>query len=101
MTQVTRFRKTRKKRHLRCRYCGKRLNRGTFTADHIHPKSRGGTSRRENLCVSCKQCNTLKGDSTIREFKGLLNRMLLGEIKRNGIPKASKIIYCQTILERI
>ena len=42
-----------------CSVCG-----GTedLTGDHIVPRSRGGSSTRENLRVLCRGCNSRKGD---------------------------------------
>lgn len=48
----------------RCRYCGVQLTNETATVDHVIPKSKGGTGKRENLVTCCKKCNTEKSDST-------------------------------------
>lgn len=61
----------------RCAECGlqgyeRRFPRGGYgyytgtpgvflSIDHIHPKSKGGTSERANLRVLCTPCNTIKG----------------------------------------
>ena len=42
----------------RCRTCGEHKD---LTADHIHPESRGGETRLENLQTLCKPCNSRKG----------------------------------------
>jgi 5-methylcytosine-specific restriction endonuclease McrA len=36
--------------------------------EHIVPKSRGGTDRVDNLCISCHECNQAKGAMTAEEF---------------------------------
>lgn len=65
----------------RCFYCGCPLveppARGgpcpprAATLDHRVPVSRGGTDDPNNICVSCYQCNVLKGCSTEEEFRVL------------------------------
>ncbi|MDB5612081.1 MAG: transporter [Bradyrhizobium sp.] len=48
----------------RCYYCNMRLQwRGkhALTADHLIPRSRGGTDRRKNLVAACYPCNQAKG----------------------------------------
>ena len=43
----------------RCQYCGAT---GKLTLDHVHPRSRGGTSVWENVVACCAPCNLRKGD---------------------------------------
>lgn len=43
----------------KCRNCGTTNN---LTIDHIIPRSKGGTSRYENLQVLCGKCNVKKAD---------------------------------------
>jgi 5-methylcytosine-specific restriction endonuclease McrA len=43
-----------------CRYCGKLLDDGTVTIDHILPVSRGGKHDEDNLVVACRPCNYRK-----------------------------------------
>lgn len=67
---------------LRCVYCGredlveghhefnkKHLNHNTpnlATIDHIHPLSKGGEKYdTDNCCVSCRNCNSKKGNKII------------------------------------
>ena len=49
-----------------CCYCGKRDI--PLEVEHIIPKSRGGTNRVDNLCISCKPCNQNKGNQTAEEY---------------------------------
>ena len=37
----------------RCLYCGNQFNRSDLTRDHVHPVSRGGTDRWENVVAAC------------------------------------------------
>lgn len=60
------FKRYRRKGWLRgakkkCPYCGVILSARTATVDHIVPKSKGGTNRRENKQLACRRCNAAKG----------------------------------------
>jgi hypothetical protein len=48
-----------------CRYCGSKTG---LTADHIHPKSRGGAKHISNLQPLCSYCNNRKGSLTELEI---------------------------------
>ena len=48
-----------------CSYCRASLLISEMTADHAHPKSRGG----RYLLPACKPCNGTKGDLTERKFR--------------------------------
>ena len=50
----------------KCAYCGKKDV--PLEIEHIVPKSRGGTDRIDNLCISCHECNEAKGNKTAAEF---------------------------------
>ena len=50
-----------------CRYCGNEKAE-RYELDHIVPRSRGGTDRVSNLVVSCRECNTRKGNQPVEEF---------------------------------
>jgi 5-methylcytosine-specific restriction endonuclease McrA len=49
----------------KCRYCGRKR---ALTIEHLTPLCRGGSRSRDNLGISCKQCNFLKGPLTEAEF---------------------------------
>jgi len=51
-----------------CWYCGKSLRFKERTVDHIHPCSWGG----EKMVTSCKECNNLKAESSVDEFREFL-----------------------------
>ena len=42
-----------------CWYCGYEITERD-SVDHIHPKSRGGSDRKENLALTCSRCNLAK-----------------------------------------
>jgi 5-methylcytosine-specific restriction endonuclease McrA len=43
-------------------YTGKKLNRDDATVDHVVPRSRGGSDRWENLALTHRNINTVKGN---------------------------------------
>ena len=48
----------------RCEYCqtSELITGIPLEADHIHPESKGGSTKRKNLCRACSPCNTNKND---------------------------------------
>ena len=49
-----------------CAYCGAR--NVPLEIDHIHPRSKGGSDRVNNLTVSCHDCNQRKGNRPLEQF---------------------------------
>jgi len=47
-----------------CQYCGKKLDMGTATYDHVVPRSQGGKTVWENVSSACKPCNSRKAGRT-------------------------------------
>src|SRR4028119_230800 len=50
----------------KCAYCG--VENVPFEIEHIVAKSKGGSNRVSNLCLSCHSCNHAKGNKPIEEF---------------------------------
>ena len=51
-----------------CKICSGYFLYDHMTVDHIIPKSKGGSNRKENLQLLCLPCNQSKGDKiTIRD----------------------------------
>ncbi|AFZ11473.1 HNH endonuclease [Crinalium epipsammum PCC 9333] len=50
----------------KCAYCG--IEDVPFEIEHIIAKSKGGSNRVSNLCLSCHSCNQAKGNQDIRDF---------------------------------
>jgi len=96
-------------RHL-CAYCGGHFESNKLSRDHIHPVSKGGGNKWENVVTACKKCNTKKNDQTLAEagmeliyvpyqpnhYENLIlqNRRILAdqmEYLLAGVPKHSRI----------
>ena len=62
-----------------CTYCGMKLKfisngesdpgQNGFTIDHVKPISRGGTEDTDNLVPACHECNNLKAQRTLENFR--------------------------------
>jgi hypothetical protein len=50
-----------------CQYCSFRGSREELTLDHIIPRSKGGGNTFTNIVTSCKECNSKKGNKTLKE----------------------------------
>ncbi len=50
----------------KCAYCG--VENVPFEVEHILAKSKGGSNRVSNLCLSCHPCNQAKGNKPVKEF---------------------------------
>jgi len=57
-----------------------RMQKVPLQIEHIHPRSKGGTDRLSNLCLSCEPCNLAKGTQDVAVFlkkkPGVLKRIL-------------------------
>lgn len=51
-----------------CLYCKEPLTSRTSTADHMHPRARGGRTTRKNIAAACRACNVAKGSMLTGEF---------------------------------
>ena len=50
-----------------CLYCAREFPAAKLTRDHIHPTSKGGEDRWENVVSACRRCNQFKADRTLDE----------------------------------
>lgn len=50
-------------KHPFCNWCNHPLDKQTATVDHKIPLSKGGSNHRNNLCLSCLDCNRKRADS--------------------------------------
>lgn len=51
----------------RCQYCGDQFRTNELTFDHVIPRSHGGRTSWTNIVTACQECNTKKGNQTLRE----------------------------------
>tara|TARA_B100000029_G_C17381363_1_gene889857 strand:- start:372 stop:971 length:600 start_codon:yes stop_codon:yes gene_type:complete len=51
-----------------CQYCIKSFRVEELTFDHVIPRSKGGKTIWENVVTSCRICNTLKGNRTLKKM---------------------------------
>ncbi len=72
----------------KCYYCKMSLKRDYHT-EHKTPLCRGGLHDKDNLCLSCPECNLRKNRRTEEEFFALIN----GE---NNGEKRTVAVYGQT-----
>lgn len=50
-----------------CWYCG---GYGT-SKDHVTPRSKGGSNKKENIVIACTSCNSSKGSLLLEEFRNV------------------------------
>ena len=50
----------------KCAYCN--AQNIPLEIEHIHPTSKGGSSRVDNLTIACRQCNQAKGNQNLKDF---------------------------------
>jgi len=58
-----------------CWYCLKVFPPDELTMDHLIPLARGGSSTKDNLVPSCKDCNTKKQSMMPIEWEEYKNRL--------------------------
>ena len=51
-----------------CLYCGRHFPRFSLSRDHVHPVSRGGKDRWENVVAACKRCNQRKSNQLLSDI---------------------------------
>jgi 5-methylcytosine-specific restriction endonuclease McrA len=58
----------RKKKSVRCYWCGNKFRGAVCRTDHMMPVSKGGRHSIENLVISCNPCNARKYNSLLPEW---------------------------------
>lgn len=56
------------KKNYTCIYCREKFNKKDLTIDHVLPRRFGGTSKKSNIAVSCRDCNQKKGSLLLTQF---------------------------------
>lgn len=51
-----------------CHYCRRSVPESERVAEHVVPLCRGGSDRMDNIVMSCRECDHLKGPLTAEEF---------------------------------
>jgi 5-methylcytosine-specific restriction endonuclease McrA len=51
-----------------CVYCDEDLTNSEIHLDHVIAESKGGATSFDNLQVTCRKCNTMKGAMSEEEF---------------------------------
>lgn len=52
----------------KCSYCNTDLRKKQWHLDHIHPLSKGGKNKIDNLTLACKTCNLMKNSMIKKDF---------------------------------
>ena len=60
----------------RCAYCGELIVYDNMQVEHVQPLSKNGTDIEENMLPSCNDCNTLKADRSLEEFRSMLENIV-------------------------
>lgn len=75
-----------------CAYCGKEISMPEMQVDHVESHYRHqGKDALENYLPSCRDCNLLKSDYLLEEFRRVLIPRCIKKGKRNGLDIASRI----------
>lgn len=56
----------------KCTYCREKM--AAVTAEHLQPRSRGGSTVRKNIKAACVPCNRAKGNGTEASFRRTLHQ---------------------------
>ena len=76
-----------KKYNGKCVYCGAKAEE----IDHVIPRANGGTNSVHNLVASCRACNQMKSNLTLKEFSKLVSKDF-SHLKPKKLPKDAAIV---------
>ena len=71
----------------KCVYCGAKATE----IDHVIPRSNGGTNSTYNLVASCRACNQMKSNKTLKEFGKLMGKNY-SHLEPKKLPKDAAIV---------
>ena len=71
----------------KCVYCGTKATE----IDHVIPRSNGGTNSTYNLVASCRACNQIKSNLTLKEFSKIMNKDY-SYLEPKKLPKDAAIV---------
>ena len=59
----------------RCAYCGQLITYENMHVEHVQPLVKNGADSRENMLPSCRDCDFLKGERNLEEFRNMLENI--------------------------
>ena len=71
----------------KCVYCGAKATE----IDHVIPRASGGTNSAYNLVASCRACNQMKSNLSLKEFGKLVGKDF-SKIEPKALPKDAAIV---------
>ena len=71
----------------KCVYCGAKATE----IDHVVPRSKGGTNSVYNLVASCRACNQMKSNLSLKDFGELMNKDY-SHLEPKKLPKNAAIV---------
>lgn len=71
----------------KCVYCGAQAEE----IDHVIPRAKGGTNSVHNLVASCKTCNQMKSNLSLKEFGKKINKNF-SKLEPKKLPKDAAIV---------
>ena len=86
----------------RCAYCGELIVYDNMQVEHVQPLSRNGADIEENMLPSCHDCNTIKDNRNLEEFRSMLENMVEDVFKsRSEYIVAEKFGLIKTISQPV
>ena len=79
-----------------CRYCGRSAPDVVLHVDHVHPRSRGGSDKMENLVTACSDCNGAKSDKILPMDVAALAPKAPPKLVRDDdeVPHSARCVAC-------
>ena len=71
----------------KCVYCGAQAKE----INHVIPRAKGGTNSVYNLVASCKACNQMKSNLSLKEFGKIMNKNF-SKLEPKKLPKDAAIV---------
>lgn len=69
-----------------CFWCRSEIARHEVTAEHMVPRSQGGSSQSWNISAACQPCNLAKGTLNATRFRAILKgKVARGQIRERQI----------------
>ena len=92
-----------------CQICGNKFDSGELFLEHMKPKCFGGTNRKENLSIACRECNSKKHKynsfnyplSSIMKHKDFLIKLCKYENKNNIFDKKGAIENIEKFIDEL